>query len=422
MLAPLSDLLRERKSMTVKQSKITGPFSEITRGRRKMTKYFSQFSEARVLDGLEHSGDFLEQSYATNSRHLLEVQWDSKSLNSGFISLTSSSRSVKSALSFHDGPSGTIPFSTISGMCLFGSGTDWLLTNAGRRISAVALGDSQQAMAKNVSQDEIVIEAGCHSPASYYELEKTLRLSQWIQWLRRNPRFHSNHLVTPRIQYYLYLAPAYDLGRISPTAFLQWIQMVNEREHRLQQLFSEACGSAPNLAPSPLADIEDYIVRQVMAEADLNLDHALEILDQSGSEWPHLFAVSRPQSWKDLVNLSYVAAFSTEAKTAAEQVRHLVHFDDPLESVILSETARLNRAKRALGLPVYPLLGVYLLQKVGHYDPNCDSNLYDYVPCEGDLKLLDRVYGAQGDGLDISKWAAGVHVESRGQESLTPVV
>lgn len=412
MLISLSDLLRDGRSMSVKKSEITGPFSEDTRGRRKMLKYWSQIGEAGILDGFKATGTFLEQVYSTYTRHFLETQRRSSPSGSAFVSLTSSSRSVNSALCFHDAPADTIPFSTLSGMCLFGSGTDWLLTDGGHKISAVALGESQDAVTEIIPQGEMVIDVGACSPYSYYELEKTVRLSQWIRWLHRNPRHLSHHLVTPRLQYYLYLAPAYDLGRISSDAFLQWTRLVSERERRIQQLFSEACGFAVDLVSSPLATIEDYIVGQLESGSSLDLDHVLEILNRSDAEWPELLAINRPGTWKALVNLSYVVAFSTEAKSAANDVRHLVHVDDPLEYVILSETARLNRAKRSLELPTFPLLGIYLSQKIGHQDPNCESSLYEYTPCEEDLELLDRVYGCQGDGLDISKWAAGVHVEA----------
>jgi len=328
--------------MRVKKSTVTGPYREPTRGRRKAKKYFRQLADEGIFDGLTMTGNFLEQAHRSSVRHFLEFTSSPESSGSDFISLTSTGHTINSTLNFN-GKSGRAPFSTISGICLFGSGTDWLLTESGKRISAVAIGDSHSSMTEMIPEGEIVVEAGSRSPYSYYELEKTIRISRLIlEWSRNNLLHHCHSLVIPRIQYYLYFAPAYNLKRVSSDAYMQWIRLVGEKESRIERLFSEVCGPVVQFPSSSLAPIEGYVISQITRGDFLEFNHVLRILSESDGVWSDFLVFGQPQTWKDLINLSYVVTFSSQAMLAAENFRHLIHVDDPLEYVILSEAARLR--------------------------------------------------------------------------------
>ena len=397
MLSPIREVFHQGLKIRIKKTIFEGIREPAGKPVRKAVRYVDELKSSDVLTGATQTGNVIKQSLGDSARYFLGITWEGLEMGPIYITSTSTGNSLSSVLR-SQAKHGPVDFSTISGMCLFGSGVDRLVTNRGRDLSVVDIGASAESMHGSLHSDERVVQFRCGSKFSFYEQEKTLRLTSFLQTIRSRRPQHGHSLVLPRIQYYFYLADLYNSGQLPGSVYLEWFDLVDERATRVFALFEEACGLGVSRVESSLQGAEAFLRDQVKNETPIHLDQLLPLLASGSAMWRKVLSVVRPATWHQLIGLSYVVSFSTQANMASRSGEVMIHVDDPLESVILGETARINKKVKRAGFETSPFIGLYLLQQLAQSDVEQESSLYDYRPVPADYQLLEKIYSKTLDG------------------------
>lgn len=250
-------------------------------------------------------------------------------------------------------------------------------------------------MTASVGQGDRIADVQVDPDLSLYEAEKTRRLAFFLNRLSGPASGGNSILVTPRIQYYLYLAPLYNSDRISSETLTKWFRMVDEREKVVRRELSRLAESDILPAANSLAVIEEPLRDAVARGAAISYQNLLGRLSASDRIWKSIIQHESPESWKQLINLSYVVAWLQQAKKFSLPGNLLLHVDDQIERVILSESGRLKRQCVATLRGIGPIVGLYLLQSLVEYSVSADSDLYARRSCkQADFDALQRIPSA----------------------------
>lgn len=380
MLRRLTEAIRGEAGnslVQIKQSQITGISDPGDSRRMKAEKYFLKLKNLGFFDEISLSNTAVVQQISRSSRCFLGIESRLQGSNLGFLALTSTENSLNRAFAGACGDESRgfcSAVDTISGMCLFGSGVDLAVTGKGKIISLVDAGASENSMRDIVDLGDEIVEINVEPRFSLYEMEKLSRLVFFLNHLSGPAKGGRSILITPRVQYYLYLIPLYEAGRISGDVMEDWFNAVDCRDRLIRDTFASLSRRPPHFPVSSLDQEGAHIRDAVQARESPCLFEILRKLRCRDPYWEALIDCESPSTWKALINLSYTVQFMIQADEVTEGP--LIHVDDQIERVILSETARLKKHLARSGRRVNPLVGIYLLQWLVDLELGRDSDLY----------------------------------------------
>lgn len=107
---------------------------------RKASRYFAHLSSQGLLGEFHPTDTALLQQFSQLSSNCFLGFGPTTKETTGFLNLTSTETSLNRALNRAKLVDGQAVAHTVSGMCLFGSGTDLALTERGQLLSVVSIG------------------------------------------------------------------------------------------------------------------------------------------------------------------------------------------------------------------------------------------------------------------------------------------
>ncbi|MBX7144057.1 MAG: hypothetical protein K1X79_06375 [Oligoflexia bacterium] len=226
----------------------------------------------------------------------------------------------------------------LTGLCLWSTETARVIVGSGKSLPIV---DPKQAI------DEAVVDLQVTSDLSLYELDSLNRLSGLLSSIAiAEKRPIDLALNIPRLEYYLYLLPAFGKGLVSVQLFRRWCELV---EARRACLIRELCVRLPSglkvQTIDPLLGIEPTIARIVESgckDSEQEINAACQALSQSSSIWNQVLKqeVPAPRTWTDLNTLGYAVAV---LESADERGVSLIAVENRHEARIYEKVEALNR-------------------------------------------------------------------------------
>lgn len=355
---------------------------------RRGEKCFENLQEFGILTNFKLSGHNLGYEVHGQKNSLIGIESPYGSYYASFSSTENSFRQALAKNSEKMPESKNMPISTITGICLFGSGVDQAVTENGNTMSVVEIGDSIAEI-----PNYRIVDIREQPQFSLYEAEKIKRFASFLNaMLESDAEYETAYLISPRIQYYLYLMPAYEAGKVSPKAYQKWIGLVKQRRDMVFNALQKRLKMPLKLHASPLKEIEESIIFYAQEKEAVTLKKAIEILGDD-SAWRNLFAVKVPRTWKELRFASYVVAFLKYSENSARNNVMPIAVDDVLEKTILNENARFQKKFKQQGLEKFPAIGIHLVQNLVPANPDKDGAFYrpqEYT--RSDIKAVLREY------------------------------
>ena len=305
-----------------------------------------------------------------------------------YLNITSSTKSKPSSVLNELQYEG---FETVIGMCMFGGDTNRAITESGNKISVVDIGETESSMN---SIKEKVVDIEIKECLSLYEAEKIIRFTTFCSLLKKYSSLKLTRcsLILPDVQYYLYLANAYESGVISKDVYLAWIEEVNKRKRKIICCYKKRVPYISVLVSS-LEEVRSYIVNAILQSKPICFNSILEKLSGSSLIWEESISLTSPQTWKELIGLSYVVTLQVQAVESNKRNSLLIHADDPLERIILNESGRISRLRKKEKLTKIPsFIGVYPYQNIAYDDPEVESHLYYLSHDSCEIKTMISAY------------------------------
>lgn len=284
------------------------------------------------------------------------------------------------------------PISTLTGICLFGSGVDTAITNTGERLPVSEVGGLLPEIPEQAIETIEITRR-----ISLYETYKISHFSRLLNALNQSCRrgFGDAYLMMPEDQYPLYLLPAYLEGKVSSEVFQQWTHETRRRVQGIFRLFAKRVSVPLKLLPSPLKLVSGHVVSEVAAHRIPSLAWALEVLGNEDRLWEALLSEpdNVPHSWRELKLLSYVRGVMEAATDAAAKGNFLVTVDDISEKPMANAYAKVRRKLRRHDVELPRVLGLYAPASIVAADRAKNSYLYGHIKASGsEKKAVLRAY------------------------------
>jgi hypothetical protein len=287
------------------------------------------------------------------------------------------------------------PISSLTGICMFGSGTDYALTTGGNSLAVSQVGGLLPEI-----PDEHIKDILIKPQVSLYETYKikqfTAFLNTFIHTCSRG--FGDAYLITPADQYPLYLLPTFIEGKISRQTFQHWVHESTKRSEALYRLFAKRMNVPLLLVPSPLKSVTGYLHREVGAGRIPELDKTLQILGNEDAYWQILLSDSEsvPHNWRDLKLLSYVRGVIEAAIDSERKGNVLATVDDIAEKPMANSYTKIRRRLKQQKKAELPtLLGLYTPVGVVAQDVANNSYLYGHThPSGNEFRTIFKTYRA----------------------------
>jgi hypothetical protein len=291
--------------------------------------------------------------------------------------------------------SGAVNF--VIGSCLFSDRAVRLASASGNSLSCVR--PSAPAI------DEPVRKLESSSALTLYELETASRLP----WLTADmiALLPAEMPVTvtsdvPRVQYYLYLLHAFRDGFVSMALMHRWFALVDERSRRVSALLERelAAALANRLPGRPvrvrrsegMAVVEPALRRSLRHRSPLPVSEMAGMLSARDEVWKLATAMTRPASYGELINLSYVVEQLRSGIARPGEISRVgIAIDNPGERRICSRARTLARAAGSeLNISV---LGLYPLERAFTSDATGPTDLFYNDPGHAFVDQDERRYG-----------------------------
>jgi hypothetical protein len=321
-----------------------------------------------------------------------------------YLHIMSSDKVVNQALQVLEEMPGK-PISTLTGICMFGSGVDTAVTCDGNTLPVSEVGGLLPEIPDRRIEDIVI-----RHRISLYETYKIMYFSAFLNALKFSCRrpYDEAYLMTPDEQYPLYLVPAFVEGKISREIFRKWAGKTSARARSLFRLFAERVRVPMTLLPSPLQGIAGYVDSSIAHDRAPSLERALEILGNEDSKWAVILSEKDniPVNWRELILLSYVRGVIEAATDAAAKGNLLVTADDLSEKPMANAYAKVRRKLKRQDVELPRVLGLYSPSAMVAADPDKNSYLYGHRnPSGREFRAVIRTYRHTGkcpDGADVS--------------------
>lgn len=284
------------------------------------------------------------------------------------------------------------PISSLTGICMFGSGVDRAFDPSGDDYSVTEIGGLLPEIPANTIS-KIVI----NQKISLYEAYKIKHFTAFLNTFSKTCQsgFADAYLMTPADQYPLYLFPAYAEGKLSKQTLQYWTQESSHRSERLFKLFAKRINSSAVLLASPFSPVTNYF-NQTISRGQLPcLIKSIEILANENRYWDLLLSEpeNRPNTWRELRLISYVCAMLQAATDAENKGNQLITIDDISEKPMANAYAKSRRKLRRYGIELPRLMGLY--GAPGLVTRNIKHNGYIYghnQPSKAEFKAVFETY------------------------------
>lgn len=191
----------------------------------------------------------------------------------------------------------------VSGPCLFSSRALQASTDTSEPLTVL---DPNLPLKRSIRSLTAVPEL------SLYEQESLRRLASLINGLFEVIPAGLPVTITsdvPRVQYYLYLLEAYNQKLITSQLLLEWFDLVDQRHalvcRRLNKLLPKEL--SPVVRPAVGFEVLDgYIKNQIIARQEVQLPDLIKLLADSHDIWRLMLENANPNSYRELISLSYV--------------------------------------------------------------------------------------------------------------------
>ena len=284
------------------------------------------------------------------------------------------------------------PISTLTGICMFGSGVDRAINSNGAYHSITEIGGLLPEIPDDYISDIII-----NQKISLYEAYKIKHFTAFLNSFINNCQsgFADAYLMTPADQYPLYLFPAYAEGKLSKQSLQNWTQASALRSERLFKLFAKRLNSPTTLLASPLSAVLNYFNQEISRGELPSLSKSIEILGNENPYWQILLSEpdNQPTNWRELRLLSYVCAVLNAAKDAESKGNQLIMIDDISEKPMLNSYAKSRRKLRRYGIELPRLMGLYGAPGLVASDIGQNSYIYGHTqPSKQEFKVLFDTY------------------------------
>lgn len=290
---------------------------------------------------------------------------------------------------------GNQPVSTLTGICLFGSGVDSAITCDGNRLPVSEVGGLLPEIPDKKIEDILI-----DRHISLYETYKIKHFSAFLNTLIGSCRrgFGDAYLMTPADQYPLYLVPAFIEGKISSEVFQKWVSETRIRADAVFRMFAKRLSAPLMLLPSPLELVAGYVTSEIAANRIPSLGKVLEVLGNQDELWEALLLEQDnvPTSWRELKLLSYVRGVIEAAMDAEAKGNFLLTVDDISEKPMANAYAKVRRKLRREGTELPRVLGLYAPASIVAADRSKNSYLYGYAHASAkDFRTIVSAYRPQ---------------------------
>ncbi len=269
----------------------------------------------------------------------------------------------------------------IMGSCLFSGRALQMAGTAG----TIDILSSERQISESVQR--IIVD----NKLTLYELETANRLTQLVaDILTLIPENIQTTIIidVPRIQYYSYVLDAFGQQLISPELVLQWFQLVDERNKKVTRLIMRCLTEylskrkmprSPEIQLSSSMDSLEVIIKNsVIVGNHITIAHLCEILSKHDSLWKRVIDLSNPETYSELINLSYVVEQLRPSKLKAiEEKRLTIDIDNYGERRIYQKTQDLAKKIKQIDPNfTYTSLGLYPLESIFTSNETGVSDLY----------------------------------------------
>jgi hypothetical protein len=290
----------------------------------------------------------------------------------------------------------------VTGSCLFSDRVVRLVGDPGTAFSCLT--------PSAAPIDAPVRRLSSSSWLTLYELESACRLP-WLtaDMIAMLPRGMPVTVTidVPRVQYYLYLLDAFQRGLVAPELMLQWFELVDERHRQVSALLEHELAAAvsdvlpgrtvPIRRADGMSALEPVVRRRVPCRTPLAAADIARMLSVRDEVWAMVIRMTRPASYRELINLSYVVEQLRGGITRRGEYPRLgIAIDNPSERRACAQARAIAAAATTPGSdrgPTISLLGLHPLERAFTSAGTGPSDLYYNDPGHTFIDWRGREYG-----------------------------